>query len=203
MLEPWLTVGNPANCAGGALLDAVSHTPFVDRACRYSLRDLECGMTYKKYCDEYPRHQWWIAGDGDRFCDRCHAKHWADWSPQDRFFRFVRVTKTCWLWNGDKNQYGYGRYRTPEKFHLAHRYSFMLAGNALPVWIPGGLVLDHICSNPPCVRPSHLRLITHKENLYAGRGAGKCRKGHIFKKGTLAGARRCLVCKNEKRKVFS
>jgi hypothetical protein len=31
--------------------------------------------------------------------------------------------------------------------------------------IPPGLVLDHLCNNPPCVNPAHLEPVTAKENM--------------------------------------
>jgi hypothetical protein len=31
--------------------------------------------------------------------------------------------------------------------------------------IPEGLYLDHICHNPPCVNPDHLRPVTQKQNM--------------------------------------
>jgi len=30
--------------------------------------------------------------------------------------------------------------------------------------IPDGLHLDHLCANPPCVRPDHLEPVTQAEN---------------------------------------
>lgn len=31
--------------------------------------------------------------------------------------------------------------------------------------IPEGLELDHLCKNPPCVRPEHLDPVSHAENI--------------------------------------
>jgi len=35
--------------------------------------------------------------------------------------------------------------------------------------IPEGLVLDHLCRQPPCINPSHLEPVTNAENLHRGR----------------------------------
>ena len=37
--------------------------------------------------------------------------------------------------------------------------------------IPSGMHVDHSCFNRECVRPEHLRLATHKQNLEYRRGA--------------------------------
>jgi len=43
----------------------------------------------------------------------------------------------------------------------AHRVSYELANGP----IPAGMVIDHACHRPSCVRPSHLRAVTQKQNL--------------------------------------
>jgi len=42
----------------------------------------------------------------------------------------------------------------------AHRISYELANGP----IPDGMQVDHICLNPACVKPEHLRLATQKQN---------------------------------------
>lgn len=44
----------------------------------------------------------------------------------------------------------------------AHHYSWIEAGNA----IPEGMFLLHSCDNRPCVRPSHLRVGTQRDNIH-------------------------------------
>ena len=43
---------------------------------------------------------------------------------------------------------------------FAHRWTWEQANGP----IPRGMVVMHICDNPPCVELSHLRLGTHAEN---------------------------------------
>jgi len=35
--------------------------------------------------------------------------------------------------------------------------------------IPENIQIDHICHNPSCVNPDHLRLATHSENMWNSR----------------------------------
>ncbi len=79
----------------------------------------------------------------------------------------------CWLWTGPKSGNGYGAVslgRGTNGPHGAHRIAYLL-------WvglIPEGLQVLHHCDTPLCVRPSHLFLGTHADNM-----ADKTRKGRL------------------------
>ena len=86
-------------------------------------------------------------------------------SGRRRLFDQVRKTPTCWLWTGrvvgrPPNDL-YGQMRWYGRETLAHRISYTLAKGPIP---PGKLVL-HTCDTPRCVRPSHLFLGTHQDNV--------------------------------------
>ncbi len=69
----------------------------------------------------------------------------------------------CWLWIGAKSKKGYGRFRltpTAKTWVPAHRVSYQMQHGM----IPDGKMLDHICHNPSCVNPNHLRPCTNAEN---------------------------------------
>ena len=66
----------------------------------------------------------------------------------------------CWLWTASTNELGYGQMNVGGKHRKAHRISYELANGP----IPKGLMIDHICHTPSCVRPEHLRLATSKQN---------------------------------------
>lgn len=81
--------------------------------------------------------------------------------PMERFMEKVNRTETCWNWTASVTQSGYGQFNDGTKIVKAHRWAWVqLVGP-----IPDGLELDHICRVRACVNPSHLRAVTHKQNL--------------------------------------
>ncbi len=82
-----------------------------------------------------------------------------------RFTKKIVLTPEtgCWLWTGATQPNGYGRFReggVGSKVLFAHRFSYeMLVGP-----IPPGHAVDHLCRNPSCVNPRHLRPLPHDEN---------------------------------------
>jgi len=79
---------------------------------------------------------------------------------RDRFFSKVNKTETCWLWTGSNNIDGYGIITFQKNRYLSHRFSWLLAGNA----IPEGHLIRHKCRNRHCVNPEHLETGTHQQN---------------------------------------
>jgi hypothetical protein len=71
----------------------------------------------------------------------------------------------CWLWGGKKNACGYGVIvsgNISPRAYGAHRVAWELAYGP----IPKGKCVCHHCDTPACVRPDHLFLGTHKENMH-------------------------------------
>jgi hypothetical protein len=65
----------------------------------------------------------------------------------------------CWEWNGCKNARGYGQIRGKTATVHTHRLSLAFVLGREP-----SLVM-HICDNPACLRPSHLKESSQKENM--------------------------------------
>lgn len=86
-------------------------------------------------------------------------------SLEERFWRFVAKGPGCWEWQGgSKSQKGYGLIQqggkgTPRV--LAHRLSYQIHHGP----IEPGMVIMHLCDNPRCVNPAHLKQGTASENI--------------------------------------
>lgn len=120
-----------------------------------------------------------------------------------RLFTKFKIGDDCWEWTGAKDPKGYGkvtRGRSGEGTMLSHRavYEFLVGK------IPEGLVLDHLCRNPSCVKPTHLEPVTQRENTVRGVGPASrskwtsCSKGHEYTESNTHfqknGTRACKKC---------
>lgn len=101
---------------------------------------------------------------------RTHYQRWkkygsmelpdVDLSPEARFWRKVKITESCWIWEGAVSTNGYGQFWVDDRIAVAHRFSYELRGET----IAEGLQLDHLCRVRTCVRPEHLEPVTPREN---------------------------------------
>ena len=85
----------------------------------------------------------------------------------------------CWLWTGQRDRKGYGRYSGRSVHRLVYE---LLVGS-----IPDGLQIDHLCRVRNCVNPTHLEPVTLRENLARSRNPSAisilfdtCIRGHEF-----------------------
>ena len=74
----------------------------------------------------------------------------------------------CWVWTGARYRKGYGQFK--ESGQRRRRGAHRLAYETLIGAIPEGLVSDHLCRNPPCVRPGHLEPVSNTVNGQRGHG---------------------------------
>lgn len=85
----------------------------------------------------------------------------------------VDPVKGCWVWQGELDRDGYGRFWAGGRKWLAHRFSYEL--HCGPV--PEGLNVLHECDNRPCCNWDHLRAGTQRENLQDAKERGRLRSG--------------------------
>lgn len=84
----------------------------------------------------------------------------------DRFWSKVEKTEECWLWKGAKHKNGYGSIvldgrRLSRKYSTPSRVAWILERGMVPC----GMEVCHHCDNPECVRPEHLFLGSHSDNM--------------------------------------
>ena len=139
-----------------------------------------------------------------------HYRRWARWGDStydaltlvNRLDRKINRTLGCWLWTGALNDMGYPQIQQNGTRRYAHRIMHELHIGP----IPEGYDIDHLCSTPACVRPSHLEAVTRSENMKRmwQRGererATHCKHGHEFTadntyRQAASGGRGCVTCR--------
>ena len=127
------------------------------------------------------------------------------------FWRRVDMSNEqgCWLWTGASQASGYGHTyigggRRHARYAMAHRVAYEYWFGS----IPDGKQIDHLCRNRACVRPSHLEVVTPRQNiLRSPLGAGErarrthCPKGHPYDDSNTyrspRNQRSCRTCMRE------
>lgn len=113
------------------------------------------------YCE---KHYQRIVARGDATDGAGHHTSFAA-----RFGLRVKKTEGCWEWIGPTYR-GYGRLWHNGKTIRAHRASWLIHRGD----IPSGMFVCHRCDNPKCVKPDHLFLGTHQDNMNDKVQKGRC-----------------------------
>lgn len=122
---------------------AADPTPYVDPGCSVD----GCGRPHRSLglCDPHYKRDY-------RLRNPTRVRP----TREEYFWSKVEKSDPCWSWSGQKNLQGYAKIGDEQ----AHRFSYELLVGP----IPEGMQIDHMCHNPLCVKPEHLRPVTCKQN---------------------------------------
>lgn len=119
--------------------------------------------------------------------------------------RTVKLTEGCTLWMGSKDSGGYGTMKFDGKSHRVHRLFYEYFTNSK---IPSNMQIDHKCKNRDCVKISHLRIVTPKQNKintsHINGRIGHCKYGHPYESDNLYlhnGKRHCRICRAKNKRL--
>lgn len=125
-------------------------------------------------------------------------------SDEERWERYVTPTSHdgCWEWEGPLEDNGYAKVSHDGGREWVHRWAYRLHVGP----IPAGVEVRHTCDNPPCVRPAHLILGTHAENMndmkVRGRSKARwthCSRGHEYTEENTYWSGKGRVCRQCRR----
>lgn len=99
---------------------------------------------------------------------RClNPEHLTSPDEVQRFWRWVNKSggkEACWPWTGSCTHGNYGAFqRADQTKSRSHRFAYELTHGVV---LTEEQVLMHLCDNPPCCNPKHLKIGTHRENIH-------------------------------------
>lgn len=116
----------------------------------------------------------------------------------ERFLAKVEKSPCCWIWTGGRwgrtNGTGHGKLylRGGREAIGAHVYAWIRTYGQ----VPRGLHVLHSCDEPLCVRPTHLHLGTHADNVRERdeRGRRVAPSGEAHSRSKVCNVARYLIC---------
>ncbi len=127
-------------------------------------------------------------------------------NPKERFLSKISIIDSCWNWTGKLDKDGYGRFRLPDRWVLAHRFAYEYFKCSI-----GDLVIHHLCHNKKCVNPDHLEPMTIGDNnrqadhmIGVNLRKTHCVRGHEFSKSNTRiykNSRCCRACDRARNQV--
>lgn len=125
----------------------------------------------------------------------------------ERFWSKVNKSGECWEWAGYRSESGYGQFSvTGRRMVGAHKWAYEEAHGK----IASGLHIDHLCRNPPCVRPEHMEAVTPRVNTIRGISPAAenyykthCVRGHLFdRENTYMKYGKWRICRECRREEY-
>jgi hypothetical protein len=124
-------------------------------------------------------------------------------SAINRFFSRVIIPndfgRSCWLWTGKIDVWGYGSIGYRNYTCNAHRFSYELYHGE----IPPKHFIHHLCENKHCVNPMHLEMMLHGEHTRLHATKPICKNGHIIAKYGRNKSGKCNGCMEVKEMLRS
>lgn len=90
------------------------------------------------------------------------------------FWTKALATGECWEWQARRDKDGYGYFAFRGSMRRAPVVAWFMAYGE---W-PKGTIM-HTCDNPPCIRPSHLKVGTMKENIQDMLRKGRAKRAKL------------------------
>lgn len=129
---------------------------------------------------KWRKHHWKRVANR-RVCVGCGHLHQDDQTLAERFWKHVTKGPRCWEWIASPGSTGYGQIRVGKRTRKANQVAWELTNGAIPKG-PGyhGIEVCHTCDNKKCVRPSHLFLGSHAQNILDMRGKGRAHRQRLL-----------------------
>ncbi len=110
-------------------------------------------------------------GGRRNYCKNCPTRPSKSGNKLEQVFERYKVdVNGCWIWQGSKDQFGYGIFYYQQSSHRAHRIAYHLTKGA----ITDRKVIDHVCRNKSCINPEHLEMVTQLENIIRAEAQRHC-----------------------------